>query len=124
MTAVVLVVEDDLAVLSLIDQTLHSRGFEVSAVSNDDRAYHILEQAAPAIAVLVTDVNLGPGTTGFDIARRARSLNPDIGVIYCTGQEAHSEKFMVPGAVVLLKPLDVEVLASQVGALIAQGRPR
>jgi DNA-binding response OmpR family regulator len=42
------------------------------------------------------DVNLGRGTTGFDVARFARQVIPDLSVIYITG-EASAGSFMAFG---------------------------
>ena len=44
---------------------------------------------------MVTDINLGRGVTGFDIARRARELNGAIKVIYISGQGPHLGQFSV-----------------------------
>jgi DNA-binding response OmpR family regulator len=53
----------------------------------------------------ILDVDLGRGTTGFDVARHARSLTPEIGIVICSGSPpdwVHS--FGVPDAIVLPKP--------------------
>jgi CheY-like chemotaxis protein len=66
------------------------------------------------LPVLVADINLGKGTTGFDVARRARQLNPDIKVIYITGQAAQVGKFGVEDAEMFPKPFSPVELAERV----------
>jgi DNA-binding response OmpR family regulator len=67
----------------------------------------------------VLDVNLGRGTTGFDVARYGRRLNPTIPVIFITGQPQESvDKFGVAGAVMLEKPFDLPSLLSTLREMI------
>ncbi|MDB5461035.1 MAG: response regulator [Caulobacteraceae bacterium] len=118
-----LVVEDDPDLLEVIDATLRSRGFDVWPVANDLSAYQVLEQEGGSISVLIADVDIGPDTSGFDVAERARSLNPGIGVIYFTGRPLDSTKLTVADGVVCMKPFDLNRLADLVGALVAGERP-
>ncbi len=39
----------------------------------------------PKLSALVTDINLGPGDDGFDVARHARAAYPDLPVIFISG---------------------------------------
>ncbi|MDB5443590.1 MAG: hypothetical protein JWP73_1966, partial [Phenylobacterium sp.] len=69
MTAVLLV-EDEADIAELITEALQAAGLEVRGAVSDEAAYEALEREAGRFAVLVTDINLGVGTTGFDVARR------------------------------------------------------
>jgi DNA-binding response OmpR family regulator len=119
----VLVVEDEPAVAELVDDALSDAGMSVTVALSDDVAYDILEREARSFAALVTDINLGEGTTGFDVARRARHLNKQIKVIYITGQAAHVERFGVEDAIMFPKPFDAKELADQVLFALRQGAP-
>jgi DNA-binding NtrC family response regulator len=119
MSPVVLLVEDDAQVRKVIGDILQLRGFEVLAARDDIEAYRILEKEARRIDVLVADVDLGAGTTGFDVARRGRALNPALGVIYCTGKEKFRDTFAVTGSLLCPKPLNPERLADAAETLIA-----
>src|SRR5882757_4194401 len=112
----VLVVEDDPNVRVVLDELLQDQGLEVWSVPDDLSAYQVLSQEAKRIGVLLTDVNLGSGSTGFDVARRARSLNADIEVIYITGYPVEPSRFAVEGGILLTKPLNLKVLADMVRA--------
>jgi CheY-like chemotaxis protein len=116
----VLLVEDEADVRELIVDAFTAEGVEVRAAETDQRAYEILESAAGSFAVLVTDINLGAGTTGFDVARRARQLNPNLKVVYITGHAAHLDRFGVDGAVMFPKPFNPTELAHQVIELVGR----
>ena len=116
MSPCVLVVEDDPNVRVVLDEMLMDQGLDVWSVGDDLSAYQVLSQEAGRIAVLLTDINLGAGTNGFDVARRARSLNADIEVIYITGYPVEPARFGVEGGVLLTKPLNLAVLTDMVVA--------
>jgi len=80
-------------------------------VANDAAAYHALDSEADAFAALIVDINLGRGTTGFDVARYARRLNPSLPVIYVTGGLPRSVAvYGVPGGALVPKPFDRNLL--------------
>ena len=83
--------------------------------------YQVLSQEANRFAVLLTDINLGVGTDGFDVARRARSLNAGIEVIFISGFPVDPARYAAEGGVLLTKPLNLDVLAEMVRA--AAGPP-
>jgi CheY-like chemotaxis protein len=112
----VLVVEDDPYVRVVLDELLHDQGLDVWSVGDDLSAFQVLSQEAQRFRVLLTDINLGSGATGFDLARRARSLNSEIKVIFITGYPVESGKFAAEGGVLMHKPLNLAVLADMVNA--------
>jgi CheY-like chemotaxis protein len=116
MSPSVLVVEDDPNVRLVLDELLQDHGLDVWSVGDDLSAFQVLGQEAKRIAVLLTDINLGAGSTGFDVARRARSLNADIEVIFITGYPVSPEKYLAEGGVLMTKPLNLPVLADMVFA--------
>jgi DNA-binding response OmpR family regulator len=113
MTAVLLV-EVEADVRELIVDAFADRGLVVRCASTDQEAYDLLEDAALTFSVIVADINLGQGTTGFDVARRGRQLNPKLKVIYITGHAAHLGRFGVDGAVMFPKPFNPTELAERV----------
>lgn len=80
----VLLIEDDPLVRSVLSETLDGNGFEVDGLANAEDAL-ILLGAGQVPDVLVTDVNLGPGLDGFDLADLARQRHPDVEVILISG---------------------------------------
>jgi DNA-binding response OmpR family regulator len=59
---------------------------------------------------MVVDVNLGAGTTGYDVARFARRIDPELAVIFVSGQTSRAsfEANGVPGSLFLEKPFTVQ----------------
>ncbi|MDB5459280.1 MAG: response regulator [Caulobacteraceae bacterium] len=112
----VLVVEDDPYVRVVLDELLQDQGLDVWSVADDLSAYQVLGQEADRFSVLLTDINLGAGTTGFDVARRARSLNAGIKVIFITGYPVEPGKFAAEGGMLMHKPLNLPALCDMVNA--------
>ena len=111
----VLVVEDEAEVRLVIEMALEDAGLSFASAPTDTSAYDLLEREGRGFSVLVTDINLGSATTGFDVARRARQLNPGIKVIYITGHgAAPMGRFGVEGAELLPKPFSPFELAARV----------
>ena len=110
--ACVLVVEDDHRICSLLTDALEDAGIEPRCVSSDREAYEAL-RSGERFGCMIVDVNLGTGTTGYDVARFARVLDPQLAVIYVSGQtsEKSFKAFGVPGSLFLPKPfLPAELL--------------
>jgi DNA-binding response OmpR family regulator len=105
MSAHILLVDDDLLVLDLLEQTLAEAGFVVTAASSASDALRQLEPTSHEVGGLVTDINLGPGMDGFGLAQRARQLIPTLPVVYITGDSSHRWSASgVPKSVLLTKP--------------------
>ena len=117
----VLVVDDDPAVCELIHDILREVRLKAVCVSEEREAYRIIP-TLPTIQALVVDVNLGAGPTGFDLARFARQVIPDLPVIYVTGQSTRDsfQAFGVPGSDYLQKPFSVDDL---LGTLLTRLKP-
>src|SRR5579862_5651913 len=82
----VLVVEDEALTQNLVEDALQEAGFGLVMSGNAEDAIEALERPDAAFAALVTDIRLSPGGgTGWDVARRARELNPALAVVYMTG---------------------------------------
>ncbi len=113
----VLLVEDDPGVRALAEEALAERGLKVRCAGDDRTAQRILEREAAQIGVLVADVHLGAATTGYDVARRARKLNPRIEVVYITGHSLDVTRFGVSGGVLMPKPFDIDNFVDVVQAL-------
>ena len=101
----VLVVEDDGRICQLLADALEAEGIAPRCVSSDHEAYKAL-RSGERFGCMVVDINLGPGTTGFDVARFAREIDPQLAVIYVSGEitETSFKAFGVPGSLFLQKP--------------------
>jgi CheY-like chemotaxis protein len=82
----VLFVDDDFISRLLNCAVLRENGFDVIEASSYAEACAEIERQ-PRLAALVTDIELGVGPDGFEIARRARLADPQIPVVYMSGTE-------------------------------------
>jgi CheY-like chemotaxis protein len=102
----VLVVDDEPLVQDLLQSALEDGGFVVQLAHDDDSAIAALEaDTGREFVGLVTDVNLRRPRSGWDVATRARELNPMIPVVYVTGDgEAEWASRGVPRSTLIGKP--------------------
>lgn len=107
----VLVVDPDDTTCGLLNDRLAGEGFDVLCAASDTAAYAALQARGPTLDALITDTNLGPGTTGFDVAREARRHNPAIAVIFLSHAARESiDRHGVPGAAHIARPFDPGLL--------------
>jgi CheY-like chemotaxis protein len=120
----VLVVEDDPLIHDVLGESLVDGGFRVEQASTSDDALAMLEAPDAAYRALVTDIKLIPGQkTGWEIAKRAREINPDVAVIYMTGDSGHEYASNgVPGSILLAKPFAPAQLIAAVAQLLNEGQ--
>jgi DNA-binding response OmpR family regulator len=107
----VLVVDDDAGLLAMMCEDLQKQGLACVCARSDREAYKLL--ATQPFDAIVVDVNLGIGTTGFDVARRARQVTPEIRVVYISG-DANARSWMtfgVPSSDYVSKPFPLDRLA-------------
>lgn len=114
----ILVVDDDERLCDLLNDILEEVGYEAHCINSDRGAYAALSGTLP-YAALVVDVNLGPGVTGFDVARFARQMRPSLPVLYLSGDatEASFRAFGVPGSGFVAKPFAPEELVRRLRLL-------
>jgi two-component system, cell cycle sensor histidine kinase and response regulator CckA len=82
-TVTILVVDDDRAVLNLLQQTLDSAGYRVLAAAGGWEAIREFE-AGEEVELLLTDVIM-PDLTGPVLAERLRAKKPDLRVLFISG---------------------------------------
>lgn len=101
---VVVVVEDETAVLQLISRTLsHHERLSVHCYSDPVSALEFTQ--AGHIDLLITDVMLGT-MTGFQLADRVRLQHPEVRIIITSGypSDAWAASSLPPNSVFLPKP--------------------
>ncbi len=81
----VLVVEDEFLIRLTLAEILSDEGYIVLEAESGDAALQVL-QAAPEIAILLTDIQLPGSIDGRALARQARQARPDLPVIFMTGR--------------------------------------
>jgi CheY-like chemotaxis protein len=121
----ILVVEDDHLVQSLVEEALKEGGFELEAVSSAGQAIELLDGAGGKYSALVTDINLGRDRVGgWEIARHAREIYPAIPVVYMSGDSPEDWASKgVPNSIMLAKPFAPAQLVTAVSQLLNSSAP-
>ena len=109
----VLVVEDDAAVRESVVETVRSLGYRVVQAADAQSALDLLE-AGMRVDLVFTDVVMPGAVQSPELARRARTLLPDVAVLFTSGYTEdvvfHGGR-LDPGVELLGKPYRREELA-------------
>lgn len=129
-TITILLAEDEGLLLFDFEQALGEAGFGVLAVTSGRRALELLRTPDAAIQGLVTDIRFGESPDGWVVARLARELDPQIPVVYISGDSAPAWASKgVPNSVMLAKPFATAQLVTAISQLLNEraagvdGRP-
>lgn len=115
----VLIVEDDPHVRQLLCQALRENGFPCQSAADANEGLNVLRSAQP-VDLLVTDVGL-PGMNGRQLAEIARSLRPQLPVLFITGYAETAmarEGFLGAGMHLICKPFELQQLQAQVTQIL------
>ena len=82
--ALILLVEDEHEVRTLVSDVLNSRGYRVITTSGPVEALRVAREIPENIDLLVTDVVM-PDMSGLALAERLLSDRPEMKVLYMTG---------------------------------------
>jgi len=116
----VLLVEDEPEVLRVLQAFLSGWGCRVTACAQAETALAELAPASAAFDLLLSDVVLGPGLRGTELAQRARALRPDLPVLLMSGYAYAAGD--APALPLLRKPFTREQLAQSIRqALVIAG---
>lgn len=117
----VLVVEDEPLILLDLETTLEEAGFEVASARDAAEAIAAFDAAPDKFKGLITDVRLGAGQSGWDIARHLRQADSTIPVIYISGDSAiHWGAEGVPNSVMITKPFVLAQIITALSTLLNQ----
>lgn len=116
----VMYVDDDEALVFLVQRALTRKGFAVSTFTDPHEAAAALRERPEAFDLLVTDYNM-PGYCGVDLLREARQIRPDLPVALASGYVTAEieQSAIAEGARALIhKPNDVDELCDTVQRLL------
>ncbi|MHB0766882.1 response regulator [Bradyrhizobium sp. 5.13L] len=120
----ILVVEDDFLIQELVGSALTEGGFQTEITASGEEAVTVLQRDATKYRALLTDIHLGGKLSGWDVAKRAREVNPDIPVVYTTGAAADQwPSHGVPNSVLLNKPFAPAQVVTAISQLLNQAPP-
>jgi len=121
---VVLVVEDDQSLQSIVEESLTDGGFEPAIAPSGEEAVTLLKGGLTKYRALVTDINLSGTMSGWEVARRAREIDPEFPIVYMTGTSADDYGSQgVPNSILLNKPFAPAQLVTAVSQLLNAGPP-
>jgi DNA-binding response OmpR family regulator len=120
---VILVVEDDHLIQSVVEAALADGGFEIVLASSGEQAMELLDSSEGKFRALVTDINLGRHKlNGWEVARHAREINHDFPIVYMSGDSAEDWASKgVPHSIMLAKPFAPAQLVTAVSQLLNKG---
>jgi CheY-like chemotaxis protein len=121
---VVLVVEDDAPVQTIVEEALADGGFEPAIAASGEEAVTLLKGIKGKYRALVTDIQLRGVMDGWEAARRAREIDPEFPIVYMTGGNAAEWPSQgVPNSILLTKPFAPAQLVTAVSQLLNVGKP-
>jgi PAS domain S-box-containing protein len=110
----VLVLEDDALIRMSITEMLESRGHVAFEAGDGNEAIRV--HGAETIDVLLADVGL-PGMSGVEVAERLRETQPDLPVIYATGDHMANGVIRDDRTTIIIKPYGVADLVDALGRI-------
>jgi len=120
----ILVIEDDYFIQSMVEETLLEGGFEAAIAASGEEAVTLLQGNRGKYRALVTDINLMGKLDGWEVARQARKIEPGFPVVYISGASAeHWTSHGVPESILLTKPFASAQLLTAVSQLLNAGGP-
>lgn len=118
----VMYVDDDKALVFLIQRALTRRGLKVSTFTNPQLAMAALREHPMDIDLLVTDYNM-PGISGVAVLREASSIRADLPMALASGYvtpEIEQEARDAGARDLIHKPNDVDEMCETVAQLLGQ----
>jgi two-component system, cell cycle sensor histidine kinase and response regulator CckA len=117
----ILIVDDEKALLVVMEQYLRRLGYEVAACLSGQEAWDLFEAHPSAYSLVLADITM-PEMSGQELLRRMLQLNPAICILICSGYPF--DVATLPAAVhhqvgFLQKPFTPKMLAGSIEQLLA-----
>jgi excisionase family DNA binding protein len=119
---VVLVVDDEAGIRTLVRKTLETEGYRVVTASDGAEALAAAQRDTPD--VLILDLKM-QGMTGVDVLRQLRQMQPDLPVIVLTAypeSQMMAKALEYPPVTLLPKPVENEVVRKTVRLVLDGAR--
>ncbi|GAC1577268.1 MAG: response regulator [Sphingomicrobium sp.] len=120
----ILVAEDEPLIGLSVEDALREAGFGVELVDAGTMAMAVLDAGNDLYVALITDVRLGLGPSGWDVARHARKADPSFPIVYVSGDSAHEHGVHgVPDRIMVQKPFAPVQIVTAVTTLLNARHP-
>jgi CheY-like chemotaxis protein len=121
---VILIVEDEAPIQSIVEDALGEGGFEPAIAPSGEEAVTLLRGRASNYRALITDISLRGRMDGWEVAKRAREIDPEFPIVYITGARADEWGSRgVPNSILRTKPFAPLQLVTAVAQLLNTGAP-
>jgi DNA-binding response OmpR family regulator len=121
---VILVIEDDDAIQTVVEDALSEAGFEPAVAASGEEAVTLLKGVKGKYRALVTDIGLRGRIDGWEVAQQAREIDPEFPIVYMSGASAGDWPSKgVPNSIMLEKPFAPAQLVTAVANLLNSGTP-
>ncbi len=127
MTAKLLLIDDDDALLDMLAMSFEDEGFEVSCVGDGQQGLD--EVARESFDVIITDINM-PRVDGFTLCRKLREQGNEVPLILLTSRDSEIDEALgleLGADDYVTKPFSSRVLVARVKALmrrqVARSKP-
>ena len=117
---IILVVEDDPPIQMIVEDALVDGGFEPAIAPSGEEAVTLLKGHKGKYHALVADITLLGRLDGWEVAKRAREIDPAFPILYITA--AHADRWAsqgVPNSGLLTKPFAPAQLVTAVSCVVA-----
>ncbi|MFQ5348816.1 MAG: response regulator [Thermoanaerobaculia bacterium] len=114
----ILLADDSVTIHKVVELTFLDEDYSVEAVSNGDEAIARLAEEAPDL--VIADVHMPPGPSGYEVCDKVREMHPGVPVLLLAGAfEAFDEDRAATADAYLKKPFDSQRLLQTVQELMA-----
>jgi CheY-like chemotaxis protein len=118
-SVLILLVEDEQLIALSVQEALEDGGYTVSVATSGADAIAVLDEAGDQVCALVTDIRLGVGPDGWDLARHARELNPRLPIVYMSGDSSHGHSSRgLPDSLMIQKPFAPVQIVTAISTLL------
>jgi DNA-binding response OmpR family regulator len=119
---VILVVEDDEQIQTVVEDALTEGGFEPAIAPSGEEAVTLLKGSKGNYRALVADIRLRGRMDGWEVAKHAREIDPEFPIIYMTGVSGDQWGSRgVPNSILMTKPFAPAQLVTALSQLLNSG---
>lgn len=122
----VLLVEDEAAMLKVSRRLLKNLGYRVLPADSAAEAIRLAEKAQEPVDLLITDVVM-PEMNGRELAERIQAIHPNLRCLFMSGYTANviaRQGILQPGVHFLQKPFNLTELAAKLREVLGRGTTR
>ena len=121
---IVLVIEDDDSIQTVVEDALSDAGFEPAIAPSGEEAVTLLKGMKNTYRALVTDITLRGKIDGWEVAHQARQIDPEFPIVYISGKSAAEWPSKgVPNSIMLPKPFAPAQLVTAIANLLNRTTP-